>query len=566
MLALLTCLLLLPGAYSIGVSFSAQGGGGSVGLNSIYNLDDSVSASEGASASFGQVGISDTRSVSGTGNVHQADQSYSGNGGYSGSASFSKLGSGSLTGSASLSPGSMSASQGVSVSGPSNAGMSVTNGGTADVNSNLVLGSMQASQSISTGSAHASSSTQFNGAIGSSRTVASSPGQGSASILSGYVLSNGVSASEISSASSNQVGITNTRSISGTGNINVFQGYSGSKGCSGSSNIDANGVSGALGSTVSLSPSDLSANQGASLTGDSVCASLNLLHQGDSLFMSSAMQSGTINTNQNVWDGNVQGSQTTSVLSLSEQIQLIAIINSLQKLINDLQSFSGNTPTSMTSSTTLNPNGNIQQSNSVKGKSGSYQDSQTQVYGDGSQSSVDFNIANAADYSYGFTRDDNKQEVGETLTADNAGIHADAFARNIEGDSSSSGIDITDGSIKGYSSKAQADKTSATTSQTADSASGNSVSIESQASNTEGDDVEGQFGASHLWDPGWIGSISSYSGNVKATGTSVDQSQIVGSATGDWVTLYQATGNKEGDNAEGALWIQGVGKQGCIRL
>ena len=110
-------MLLLPGAYSIEVSFSATDGGGSVGLNSIYNLDDSVSASEGASASFGQVGITDTRSVSGTGNV-QADQSYSGSGGYAGQAVFQATdATGSLTGSATIKPDSLSANQIISASG-----------------------------------------------------------------------------------------------------------------------------------------------------------------------------------------------------------------------------------------------------------------------------------------------------------------------------------------------------------------------------------------------------------------------------------------------------------------
>lgn len=164
LLALLVCLLFLPGAYSIEVSFSAQDGGGSVGLNSIYNLDDSASASEGATASFGQVGITDTRSVSGTGNV-QADQSYSGSSGYAGSAGFSSLGSGSLTGSASLTPGTLSASQVASVSGSGSSSLNVEdpNGNFAGVYADTIEGSLSASQNAWTGSAHASSTVHSSG-------------------------------------------------------------------------------------------------------------------------------------------------------------------------------------------------------------------------------------------------------------------------------------------------------------------------------------------------------------------------------------------------------------------
>ena len=176
MLALLACLLLLPGAYSIEVSFSAQDGGGSVGLSSIYNLDDSASASEGASASFGQVGITDTRSVSGTGNL-QADQRYSGSGGYSGAASFHSDGSGTMTGSASLNPQSMCSSQVASVSGSGFSRLNVVdpNGNFASVYADTIEGSLSASQNAWTGSAHASSMVHSSGKSVAVEALASDP-------------------------------------------------------------------------------------------------------------------------------------------------------------------------------------------------------------------------------------------------------------------------------------------------------------------------------------------------------------------------------------------------------
>lgn len=165
---LFICLLFIPGAYCIEVSFSASEGSDSVSIVSIYRLDDSASASESVSANFGPVGISDTRSLSGAGGI-RADQSYSGSGGYKGSAIFSTDGSGSLTGTASLTANSLSANQDVSATGSlSSAEMSLTNGDTVGVSLQLVDGSLTSFQSLSTGSAHASSSSHIVGSFTSS--------------------------------------------------------------------------------------------------------------------------------------------------------------------------------------------------------------------------------------------------------------------------------------------------------------------------------------------------------------------------------------------------------------
>ncbi len=174
-MALIACMFFLPEAYSIGISFSAQDGSGSVSLISIFHLDDSVSANEGSSMSFGQVGIFDTRVLSGTGDI-KADQYYLGSGGYMGSASFSTTGSGSLTGTANLTPSSLSASQGISASGSSSAQMILTNGGTAGVSLQVPQGSMISTQSLSIGSAHASGNSHITGSFTSNTySTGSSP-------------------------------------------------------------------------------------------------------------------------------------------------------------------------------------------------------------------------------------------------------------------------------------------------------------------------------------------------------------------------------------------------------
>jgi hypothetical protein len=164
---LFACIFLLPEAYSIDVSLSAENGGDSVSVDSSYEVDTEVSVSEESEASFDEVGIENSRSLSGTGKA-KAAQTYSGSGGYSGSSSFTSSGSGSLTGSANLNPESMNAMQDISASGESSADMTLTHGGTASVGCNLYSGSINALQSISTGSAHGSQNVYGSGSLSAS--------------------------------------------------------------------------------------------------------------------------------------------------------------------------------------------------------------------------------------------------------------------------------------------------------------------------------------------------------------------------------------------------------------
>jgi len=169
--------LLSPGVHSIEIGLSGGNRGESVSMSSNYDVDTGIYVNEEIPIHLSTIGISDTRSISGMGNK-KVTQSYSGTGGYGGSASFTASGSGYLIGTTNLYPRSMSASQSVSDSGESaNAGMSLTNGGTASVNCAMAYGSMAASQIICSTSALASSTAHINGEFGS-RTTA-----GSASII-----------------------------------------------------------------------------------------------------------------------------------------------------------------------------------------------------------------------------------------------------------------------------------------------------------------------------------------------------------------------------------------------
>ncbi|MDD5768557.1 MAG: hypothetical protein PHW55_08240 [Methanothrix sp.] len=117
MLGLVACLILVPGAYSIEVGFSAGNGGESVSLKTSYAVGTDVSVREESTASFDQPAIENTRSVSGAGDIN-AVQTYSGSGGYAGRATlYSQDVSGSLQGSALLAPEYLSAKQDISLSG-----------------------------------------------------------------------------------------------------------------------------------------------------------------------------------------------------------------------------------------------------------------------------------------------------------------------------------------------------------------------------------------------------------------------------------------------------------------
>jgi hypothetical protein len=126
----LACLILVPGAYSIEVGFSAGKGGESIGLLSSYDVDTGVSVSEESTASFDHLEIENTRSVSGKGNIN-AVQSYSGSGGYTGRATLSAQGaSGILQGNALITPQCVAVDQDLSFTGDSiDIGMSIANKG-----------------------------------------------------------------------------------------------------------------------------------------------------------------------------------------------------------------------------------------------------------------------------------------------------------------------------------------------------------------------------------------------------------------------------------------------------
>ena len=156
LVVLFASILLIPGAYSIEIGFSAENGGESTDLSSSYDVDTGVSVNERSTASPDQATIENTRSVSGTGDIN-AVQTYSGSGGYAGSATLSSQGvSGSLQGTACLLPQSVTASQDLSLAGKSvGTSMSLANeGDSANLGVSITSGMIDSQQAIQTGSVY----------------------------------------------------------------------------------------------------------------------------------------------------------------------------------------------------------------------------------------------------------------------------------------------------------------------------------------------------------------------------------------------------------------------------
>jgi hypothetical protein len=299
----------------------------------------------------------------------------------------------------------------------------------------------------------------------------------STDLSSSYDVDTGVSVSEESTATFDQPAITNTRFVSGSGNINAAQTYSGSGGYTGSATLSSQGVSGSLHGTAFLTPSTLCANQVVSLSGDSADVGSDLFRQGESLSMSSGMQSGTIDTNQNIWTGSAEGSQATNIFANSGYVQWAGTLGT------SIETFSGSAR-SMLTSIMSSLSGEKVKLTDEKAGDGDYSLSRSFKNPDGSKVNVDVDISNAVQYSYSYKLDPDKQEASEQLTASNADeIKASASASNPEGDNNKVSIQILEGSIDGYSNLVHADSTKTESSQGFKSASGSSVDINTHAEN-----------------------------------------------------------------------------------
>ena len=193
--------------------------------------------------------------------------------------------------------------------------------------------------------------------------------------------------------------------------------------------------------------------------------------------MSSGMQSGIIDTNENTWTGSAEGSQSTNIFANSGYVHWAGTSDS------SLEKLSGSIASSLTSVMSLRSGGKVDLQGEKTGD-GDYSLSRSLKNPDKSQVKVDIDISDADWFSYSYKLDPDNQEASEKLTANNAKdlkASASSHTNNQEGDKSEVSIQIRDGSIDDYSNLAHADSTNAESSQKFKIASGSAIDIYSEA-------------------------------------------------------------------------------------
>jgi len=162
------------GALAIEVSFSAEDGGGSVGISDDYEVSTGVSVSEESEANFGNVEMTNCREVAGSGDVSMT-QTYSGSGGYVGNSYVSTQdASSTISTSAILTPAALNAKLSGSIIGRSS-DLSLnlnSNGYSAQTNAGMNGGLLSTDMAAWTGSASVSQITDMNAEEGSASSIA----------------------------------------------------------------------------------------------------------------------------------------------------------------------------------------------------------------------------------------------------------------------------------------------------------------------------------------------------------------------------------------------------------
>ncbi|NLV52913.1 MAG: hypothetical protein GXY64_06580, partial [Bacteroidales bacterium] len=305
----------------------------------------------------------------------------------------------------------------------------------------------------------------------------------SASLESSYDVDTDVAVSEESIAGADQPGIENARSVSGTGNINAVQSYSGSSGYRGRAILNAEGASGTLQSDALLTSQNVGATQDISLSGNSVDTGMSLFNEGDSADLSVTISSGTIDSSQSIQTGSVDNRILANI-----EAQLILyrqLVNILSNEVNSLTKISTPTGSPVVLNAAANShtgsnmafqssggNINVDDSKKVTGPSGSQVNSFTQVTN-----------AKSCDYRYYLNSIDSRENRVTLNVKDADYISASVYAGKgwtypiwmSRGEctiGSEASVYVYHGSLEGYSNKAYFDGTNFIASQSARLASG----------------------------------------------------------------------------------------------
>ena len=292
----------------------------------------------------------------------------------------------------------------------------------------------------------------------------------STDLSSSYDVDTGVSVSEESTASFDQPAIENTRSVSGTGDINAVQTYSGSGGYAGSATLSSQGVSGSLKGNAILTPQSLTASQDLSLSGNSVDTGMSLANEGDSADFTIAISSGMIDSSQGIQTGSVfndiSASCTAPWAQIKQQTSFKGIKDSTTTIFDN--------PISISKASVFNLNANSNTGGATGCITGS---GNLDVGKKATNAEVKTIVKFAESYKYSFTTNPGEL-LGLTLDVDNAeSIYAQAYASNKMGGYSGKGVEITKGSLHGYENRAYSDETRATSDQKFREAFGDNIRI-----------------------------------------------------------------------------------------
>lgn len=318
----------------------------------------------------------------------------------------------------------------------------------------------------------------FQGALAIEVSFSAENGGEDTSIDSSYDVGTGVSVGEESTASFDQVKIENTRSVSGTGDINAVQTYSGSGGYVGSATLSSQGVSGSLKGNACLTPQSLTASQDLYLSGKSVDTGMSLANEGDSASLGVAITSGMIASQQAIQTGSVFNDISATCTAPWAQIKQQTSF----KGIKDSTTTVFDNPTSKASVFNLNANSNIVGTTGYITSSGNLKDGKKVTGSDGrSNGEVSTEVKNAESFKYRFTNPGNW--IGLDLTVVNAdSISAKAFVTSGLGDSVPVSVDITKnwlsgtkGSLYDYTNEISFKDLKATATQSFSSAEGDNI-------------------------------------------------------------------------------------------
>ncbi|MCX8207628.1 MAG: hypothetical protein N3G75_07320, partial [Methanothrix sp.] len=132
----------------------------------------------------------------------------------------------------------------------------------------------------------------------------------SVGIYDDYDVSEGISVYEEAEAQFDELKMTETRVVAGSGDADMMQAFTGSGGYKGHSYVRLQDASPVISSSAVLTPDNLNARLSGSIVGYSGSVSVNLIARtGNSAFANALMKRGMLSTDMAMWTGSAGVSQ-----------------------------------------------------------------------------------------------------------------------------------------------------------------------------------------------------------------------------------------------------------------